>query len=52
MPALHTYEVEMTLVQRGIRAENEHEALAVMESNVDAKTYIKTERVMITRTDT
>lgn len=46
MPALNTYDVEITLVQKGIRAETAVDAIAVMESNIQIKTYVKPVRTV------
>jgi len=49
MAALNTYDVEITLKQKGIRAESAGEALAVMESNIQIKDYVKPIITKITR---
>lgn len=51
MPKLNSYDVEIILVQKNIRAESAQDALATMESNIQTKGFVKAKETNIKRTD-
>ena len=49
MPKLNDYTVTITLVQSNIKAETAADAIAVMESNIQIKEYVKPMNVLVER---